>query len=312
MSVFERSSRTLVRDRGVTGRLTGMLALAATLAGGGFALVNPGSERPAQAALSQGARAQETVPTSAFSQIFSGGSEGFVSSPAAPLFLASLGTASRSQAEKCLAEAIYYEAGSEAKAGQRAVAQVVLNRLRHPAFPDSVCGVVYDGSARSTGCQFTFACDGSLRRRPSPVGWQRAMAVAKEALAGGVYGPVGYATHYHASWMVPYWAGSVQRIGQVGGHIFYTWKGAAGSAASFSQTYRGYETGELVADHRDERSSVKLVEARQAAEIVTNSASTIEDPSAQELLAYRNGKQRSTIALSDEQYLREKLSTALD
>jgi len=73
----------------------------------------------------------------------------------------------------CLADAIYYEAGNEPVEGQRAVAQVVLNRVRHPAYPNSVCGVVYQGAARRTGCQFSFVCDGSLARARTPAGYAR-------------------------------------------------------------------------------------------------------------------------------------------
>lgn len=297
-----------------SGRLTGALALASTIVAGGFLLLNPGAERPAQAALSPHEPASEMGSTPTLPQIFSSRTDDFVTGPAAPLFLTSLGTTSRSQAEKCLAEAVYYEAGSEAKAGQRAVAQVVLNRLRHPAFPDSVCGVVYEGSKRSTGCQFTFTCDGSLGRRPSPGGWQRAMALAKEALAGGVYGPVGYATHYHASWMVPYWANSVRRIGQVGGHVFYTWKGTAGSAASFSQGYRGFEMAEAPEDTADQPSPVTPIEAAnpQDGAMASGPATRLDDPLAVELLAFRDIKHRSSSASSDEKRVREKLLTALD
>ncbi|MFX4781967.1 cell wall hydrolase, partial [Acinetobacter baumannii] len=88
--------------------------------------------------------------------------------------------------------------------GQQAVAQVILNRVRHPAFPATVCGVVYQGSEHA-GCQFSFACDGSMARRPEPGLWRRAMAVAASALAGQVYAPVGLATHYHTYAVTPAW-----------------------------------------------------------------------------------------------------------
>ena len=89
--------------------------------------------------------------------------------PAAqPFFAGKVDDATRARALDCLTSAIYYEAGQESTDGQRAVAQVVLNRVRHPAFPASVCGVVYEGSTRATGCQFTFTCDGSLARAPMP------------------------------------------------------------------------------------------------------------------------------------------------
>ena len=97
-----------------------------------------------------------------------------------------------------------YEAGDD-PAGQRAVAQVVLNRVRHPAFPKTVCGVVFEGQDRTTGCQFTFSCDGALTRwSPSPALWTAARQIATAALTGTVYRPVGYATHYHTDWVVPY------------------------------------------------------------------------------------------------------------
>jgi hypothetical protein len=118
---------------------------------------------------------------------------------------------------------------------------VVLNRVRHPAFPASVCGVVYEGSTRATGCQFTFTCDGSLNRRPDAEGWKRAYAVASAALSGAVFAPVGWATHYHADYVVPYWASTLAKNAVVGAHIFYRWAGGWGRPASFERTYSGLE-----------------------------------------------------------------------
>ncbi len=122
----------------------------------------------------------------------------------------------------CLSKAIYYEARSESEDGQRAVAQVVLNRVRHRTFPNSVCGVVYQGAERSTGCQFTFTCDGSLRYPAFGPGWERARRIAAGALSGEVYAPVGTATHYHTTAIRPYWAPSLTRVATIGSHIFYT------------------------------------------------------------------------------------------
>jgi spore germination cell wall hydrolase CwlJ-like protein len=141
----------------------------------------------------------------------------------------------------CLTAAVYYEAAIESEDGQRAVAQVVLNRLRHPAFPKSVCGVVFQGSDRSTGCQFTFTCDGSLARIPYQQGWERARKVAEEALDGKVYKPVGYSTHYHTNWVVPYWSSSLTKVANVGTHIFYRWEGGWGRPAAFRYAYSGAE-----------------------------------------------------------------------
>ena len=90
----------------------------------------------------------------------------------------------KARALRCLTQAIYYEAASESDAGQRAVAQVVLNRVAHPTWPSSVCGVVFEGSQRSTGCQFTFTCDGSMRRQPARKAWDRAQRAAARALGG--------------------------------------------------------------------------------------------------------------------------------
>ncbi len=146
-----------------------------------------------------------------------------------------------SRALHCLTQAIYYEAGMEPDAGQRAVAQVILNRVRHPSYPGTVCGVIYQGSERQTGCQFTYTCDGSLRRKPSRFHWNRAKKVAAEALSGKSYTTVGTATHYHATYVYPYWAPSLRFLGTVGTHRFYSWKGRAGKAGAFTQSYRGGE-----------------------------------------------------------------------
>ena len=147
----------------------------------------------------------------------------------------------RQRAVECMTAAIYYEAGNESEDGQRAVAQVILNRVRHPAYPASVCGVVYQGSTRSTGCQFTFTCDGSLLRQPNASSWSRARQVAEAALAGQVFAPVGLATHYHADYVLPYWAASLARNAVVGTHVFYRWPGQWGRPAAFAQRYQGAE-----------------------------------------------------------------------
>lgn len=167
--------------------------------------------------------------------------------PAARPFHAKGGLSS-ARAQQCLAQAIWYEAASEGEAGQRAVAQVVLNRVAHPSWPNSVCGVVYQGSERSTGCQFTFTCDGSLARRAGGASWVRANRLASEALAGSVYKPIGHATHYHTLWVNPVWAGSLDSLGTIGAHRFYRNRGAGGDASAFRSTYGGYEpsvTGRL-------------------------------------------------------------------
>src|SRR3954449_8584783 len=161
--------------------------------------------------------------------------------PAATPFVFKGDAAGRKQALECLASAVYYEAGSQDDDGERAVAQVILNRVRHPAFPATVCGVVYQGSTRSTGCQFTFTCDGSMYRQPSADGWKRAYRIAEAALSGSVYAPVGYATHYRANYVVPYWASTLAKNAVVGAHIFYRWPGGWGQPAAFTEGYAGRE-----------------------------------------------------------------------
>ncbi len=145
------------------------------------------------------------------------------------------------RAQECLAQAVWYEAASESEAGQRAVAQVVLNRVAHPGWPSSVCGVVYQGSERRTGCQFTFTCDGSLARRAGGASWTRAQRVAADALSGSVYEPIGHATHYHTLWVNPYWASSLDHVGTIGAHRFYRNRGAAGEKGAFTNRYSGFE-----------------------------------------------------------------------
>ena len=146
----------------------------------------------------------------------------------------------------CLTAAVYYEAAGENSQGQKSVAQVVLNRVRHPAFPATVCEVVYQGSERRTGCQFTFTCDGSLRRQPSRNGWDRARRVAEAALGGTVEPSVGMATHYHTDWVFPYWAERLDKVAAVGSHLFYRWTGYWGRRSAFTQRYVGESVAEKI------------------------------------------------------------------
>jgi predicted Zn finger-like uncharacterized protein len=160
---------------------------------------------------------------------------------ALPFSLRGADSGDHAKALDCLTMAVYYEAASESADGQAAVAQVVLNRLRNPVFPHSVCGVVFQGSNLPTGCQFTFACDGSLNHRPSPGAWKRASQIAERALDGYVMKQVGEATHYHTQWVVPYWQPTVVKLTQIGAHIFYRWAGEMGSPGAFRVQYAGLE-----------------------------------------------------------------------
>lgn len=163
--------------------------------------------------------------------------------PAAKPFILKEDVADKARAIDCMAAAVLYEAGDDS-VGERAVAQVILNRVRHPAFPKSICGVVFQGAERSTGCQFTFTCDGALfRHRWSDAAWERARDVARLALGGSVFAGVGHATHYHTDWVVPYWSASLDKITAVGSHLFFRWTGWWGTPPAFT---RRVETSEPV------------------------------------------------------------------
>ncbi len=160
--------------------------------------------------------------------------------PARP-FVFTGGAEDHRRALRCLTQAVYYEAALEPDAGQAAVAQVVLNRVRDPNYANTVCGVVFEGAERTTGCQFSFTCDGSLSQAPVAWAWERARKVAERALNGQVAQQVGTATHYHADYVHPWWAPTVAKVGQIGAHIFYRWKGVYGETAAFRTIYKGHE-----------------------------------------------------------------------
>ena len=121
---------------------------------------------------------------------------------------------------ECMTEAVYFEARGETPRGQAAVAQVVLNRMRNPNFPKSVCGVVFQGAAHP-GCQFSFVCDGSRHHRLDGEAWTRARRIAERALAGVAAPEIGRATHFHTIDVQPYWGPTMLRVAQVGLHVFY-------------------------------------------------------------------------------------------
>jgi len=121
----------------------------------------------------------------------------------------------------CLTAAVYYEARSEPEDGQRAVAQVVLNRVGRPSFARSVCGVVHQRSAAGGGCQFDFVCDGAQGRRRESGAWATALRIARRALGGETYDPIGSATFYHTTAVAPDWSRHFVRVATIGAHIFY-------------------------------------------------------------------------------------------
>ena len=132
---------------------------------------------------------------------------------------------------ECLTQAVYYEARGESQAGQQAVAQVVLNRVRHPAFPKSVCGVVFQHAGG--GCQFSFACDGSTSKHVEGGAWNRARKVAAAALDGHVIETIGNATHFHVASLGKVWASGMMQVAQIGSHVFFRFGGAAGAPKMF-------------------------------------------------------------------------------
>jgi Cell Wall Hydrolase len=129
----------------------------------------------------------------------------------------------RAKAEKCLADAVYFEARGEVRKGQEAVAQVVMNRVFSGYYPHDVCGVVYQNAHRHLACQFTFACEGkNLSRIDEPDMWEQAKSIAKDTLDGKIWlAEVGHATHYHAYWVHPSWVHEMTRLFKLGVHTFY-------------------------------------------------------------------------------------------
>jgi len=144
----------------------------------------------------------------------------------------------------CLRAAVYHEAGFEPLTGRRAVAQVILNRVRHSAYPKSICDVVYQGYA-SPVCQFSFACDRARHRPVATTAWQEAEQVAADALAGYVEPSVGTSTHYHADYVAPRWSPLLTKVSKIGTHIFYRWPGSWGQRAAFSRRYLGEQASTI-------------------------------------------------------------------
>jgi hypothetical protein len=124
---------------------------------------------------------------------------------------------------ECLARAIYFEARSESEIGRLAVAQVILNRVRSPFYPDSVCEVVYQNAGQANACQFSFTCDGKSDRPRQGAAWKVAKSLATRALAGdGEVQAIATATNYHADYVAPKWSGAMTRLVKIGRHIFYS------------------------------------------------------------------------------------------
>ncbi|MGU3455728.1 cell wall hydrolase [Brevundimonas sp. M1A4_2e] len=173
------------------------------------------------------------------------------------------GALDQSRDLECLTQAVYYEARGEGRDGMKAVAQVVLNRARHPAFPKTVCAVVYQGANRGTGCQFSFTCNGAMRGAVNRSAWNRAREVATKALSGQVFSAVGNATHFHTTAVSPSWRNNLIRVNQVGDHLFYRFGGRSGASQAFA--YNPRPSGPAEAAPRLVQASLDPVEAARNA-----------------------------------------------
>ena len=124
-----------------------------------------------------------------------------------------------------MATAIYFESRGESYRGQVAVGQVVMNRVGHKLYPSTICAVVYQNKSKRNACQFSFACDGIPDRVYDRKAWDQAEEIAKGVVAGDLYlTEVGYATHYHATYVSPQWAPRMKKVTKVGLHVFYQFK----------------------------------------------------------------------------------------
>ncbi len=232
---FGRSAPVEVRDG-----LSAMERPEQNFAGSAFYFLDPSDVAQTQAAASEPISNDMLASLNVDSNLSPDAALATTNGAAQP-FVLDPKSANFARALKCLTDAIYYEAANEPDAGQRAVAQVIINRMRHPTYPNSICGVIYQGSERATGCQFSYSCDGSMARVPARPAWLRAQRVAIQALSGSVYAPVGMATHYHATYVYPYWAPSLNYLGTIGAHRFYSWKGSAGRPSAFFSRHNGAE-----------------------------------------------------------------------
>jgi len=142
----------------------------------------------------------------------------------------------RANERKCLAEAVYYEARSETRSGQFAVADVVKNRVKSKHYPNSICGVVYQGAHRPFACQFSFACDGSKGQAPKGFAWQRSQEIAQASLTGFVPDLTKNSTHYHTVEVNPDWAETLELKTKIGFHKFYrpSWRETQPSSVGFA------------------------------------------------------------------------------
>ena len=222
----------------------------------------------------------ERDPSSALSQYAA-----FDRDKAAISSLVTLDVPKRSDAEEmlrqkeCLATAIYYEARSEKLAGQLGVAEVIVNRVNDHRYPNSICDVVYQGATRTTGCQFTFTCDGAMNKAPRGVKWDKAQTIAAHVMMDLNERKTGGATHYHATYVDPVWNSGLIKTSQIGLHIFYRFpRGSEWSMASARQSAR-------LAQRRAGLNAVTPASAVPEATPETITPAPIEEASAESLNA---------------------------
>jgi hypothetical protein len=175
---------------------------------------------------------------------------------------------------RCLSEAIYYEARGETYRGQVAVGEVVMNRVRSRHYPDTICGVVYQGSTRATGCQFTFTCDGSLTKRPRGRGWERAQHIARQVMMGYTRPVTRTATHYHTTAIDPYWSDSLVETTRIGTHIFYRFPNRAERAVLMASARRAPRAAST--DAVDVLSAEDAAPLAETGDVVVDDAALIE------------------------------------
>jgi spore germination cell wall hydrolase CwlJ-like protein len=177
----------------------------------------------------------------------------------------------------CMAQAIYYESRNEPLAGQLAVAEVISNRMRDHRYPDTACGVVFQGATRTTGCQFTFTCDGALGRKPKGTAWEQAQEIAAHVLMNLAEDRTGGATHYHATYVDPVWSAGLIKTDKIGLHIFYRFpRGSEWAAVRRASASRSAPAPVVAAAETKDLNSESLSVLREATTDEMKVAATVE------------------------------------
>jgi len=177
----------------------------------------------------------------------------------------------------CMAQAIYYESRNEPLAGQLAVAEVISNRMRDHRYPDTACGVVFQGATRTTGCQFTFTCDGALGRKPKGTAWEQAQEIAAHVLMNLAEDRTGGATHYHATYVDPVWSAGLIKTDKIGLHVFYRFpRGAEWAKVRSASGSRSAPAPIVAAAETKDLNSASLSVLREATADEVNVAATVE------------------------------------